>query len=536
MDLRSYLRAVRQRWWIVLAAMLIALGVGAALTVTAAPRYASTVTFFVNTPNDGVADAYQGNLFTQQRVKSYVDLLTSDRLAELLAADPSLGLTTGGVRQRISGSADTNTVLLQATVTDTNQARALKLSEALIQKFPAMVQQIETPPSAAQPTIKIELVNGPRMSNNPVSPRPARNLALAGVLGLLIGIFVAVLREQLDNTIRTSNTLQRAAGAPVLGQVPFDAESKSSPLIVGTASYSLRAEALRKLRTNLRFVEAEHATRVIAVTSATQSEGKTTTCCNLAIALAETGSRVLLVDADLRRPKVAHYFGLESEVGLTDVLIGEVEARDAIQSWGDKELYVLASGSVPPNPSELLGSSRMADLLRDLREWADVIIVDTPPLLSVTDGAVVAVQADGALLVTRLGKTTQAQVTAASRALQTVAARVLGCVLNMTRASKSDAYYYKSYKVLPSSIVARPTGAPVPDAPVPGASVPGAPVPGAPVPGAAVPGAPVPVPADPSVPVVSQSPAGSPDGTESGTRSADGSEARTASQLTRTRR
>jgi hypothetical protein len=246
-------------------------------------------------------------------------------------------------------------------------------------------------------------------------------------------------------------------------------------------------------------------------------------------------------------------------VGLTDVLIGEVEARDAIQSWGDKELYVLASGSVPPNPSELLGSSRMADLLRDLREWADVIIVDTPPLLSVTDGAVVAVQTDGALLVTRLGKTTQAQVTAASRALQTVAARVLGCVLNMTRASKSDAYYYKAYKVLPGSTVARPTGeltlagaaspaaaapvpaspvpaSPVPPAPVPAGPVPPGPVPPAPVPAGPVPAGPGPVVADASVPVVSQGAAGSPDGTEPGARGADGSGPRTATQLTRTRR
>ncbi|GIH20997.1 polysaccharide biosynthesis tyrosine autokinase [Rugosimonospora africana] len=450
MDLRSYLRAVRQRWWIVLAAVLIALGIGAAITIRTQPQYASTVTFFVNTPNEGVADAYQGNLFTQQRVKSYVDLLTSDRLAQSLASSSGLGLSTDGVRRRISGSTEPNTVLLQATVTDTQQSRALKLTEALTKTFPALVQQIETPPGDGAPTVKIELVNGPRLSTNPVSPRPARNLTFAGLLGLLVGLATAILREQLDNTVRSGIVLQRVASAAVLGQIPYDGESRTTPLIVGTAGQSLRAEALRKLRTNLRFVNIQEPSQVIAVTSATQGEGKTTTCCNLAITLAETGSRVLLVDADLRRPKVAHYFGLPSEVGLTDVLIGEVTVQDAVQPWGDKQLYVMASGSVPPNPSELLGSPRMAELLKSLREWADIVIIDTPPLLSVTDGAVVAVQTDGTVLVTRSGKTTQTQVTAAMRALQTVAARVLGCVLNMTKASKSDAYYYKSYKILSS--------------------------------------------------------------------------------------
>ncbi|HEY2675023.1 MAG TPA: polysaccharide biosynthesis tyrosine autokinase [Rugosimonospora sp.] len=467
MDLRSYLRAVRQRWWIVLAVVVVALGLGAGLTIRTQPEYASTVTFFVNTPNEGVADAYQGSLFTQQRVKSYIDLLTSDRLAQSLASSSKLGLSTDGIRRRISGSTEPNTVLLQATVTDTDQARALKLTEALSRTFPVLVQQIETPPGAAQPTIKIELVNGPRLSTDPVSPRPARNLTFAGLLGLLIGLGSAILREQLDNTVRSGVVLQRVASAAILGQIPYDGESRSTPLIVGTAGHSLRAEALRKLRTNLRFVNIQEPSRIIAVTSATQGEGKTTTCCNLAITLAETGSRVLLVDADLRRPKVAHYFGLTSEVGLTDVLIGEVTVQDAVQPWGDKGLFVLASGSVPPNPSELLGSARMADLLTTLREWADIIIIDTPPLLSVTDGAVVAVQTDGTVLVTRSGKTTQAQVTAAVRALQTVAARVLGCVLNMTKASKADAYYYKSYKILaaePAADVQPAEGAEVADA------------------------------------------------------------------------
>jgi capsular exopolysaccharide synthesis family protein len=446
MDLRTYLHAVRRRWWVVLTTVVVALGIGGFATVRAEPQYATTVTFFVTTPSQGVIDAYQGGLFLQQRVKSYVDLLTSDRLAQSIVADQQVGLTADEVRARISAVVESDTVLLQATVTDNDQARSLKLTESLAARFIELVQKIETPPGAKVPTVKMEVVGGPRLNPNPVSPNPTRNLALAGLLGLLLGIGASILRELIDITIRDGAVLQRVTSSAFLGEVPFDGDAKSSPLIVGDAGRSARAEALRKLRTNLRFVDVQEQARVIAVTSASQGEGKTTMCCNLAIAFAEAGSRVLLVDADLRRPKVAQYLGLETEVGLTDVLIGEVAVEDVMQPWGDKSLLVLAAGSVPPNPSELLGSKGMGELLVSVREWADIVIIDTAPLLSVTDGVVIAVQADGALLVSQHGRTSRAQAAAGAQALRAVAARLLGCVLNMAKTPKADAYY-EAYRI-----------------------------------------------------------------------------------------
>jgi len=461
-DLRSYLKAVRQRWWIVLTIFVISIGIGGAITVETQPKYASTVTFFVNTPYQNVASVYQGSLFSQDRVKSYVDLLNSDKLGQAIAADTSLGLTAGQVSDEISAVNEPNTVLLTVTVTDHDQARALKITQDLGGAFPSMIQDLETPLGGKVSPVKVDVVDGPLLNTTPVDPKPTRNLALAALLGLLLGIGAAVLREQLDTTIRTDTTLQRVTGSSVLGQIPFDGDGKATPLIVGAAGRSMRGEALRKLRTNLRFVDIENQSQVIALTSALQGEGKTTTCCNLAIALAESGSRVLLIDADLRRPRVAEYLSLEATVGLTDVLIGEVAASDAAQPWGDGHLYVMASGSIPPNPSELLGSQRMADLIRSAREWADIILIDTPPLLSVTDGAVVAVQADGTVLVTRYGKTSQGQVGSAIKALQRVSAKVLGCVLNMSKVSKADAYYYDAYQPLPTTAPTTPARKPSP--------------------------------------------------------------------------
>ncbi|WP_326558030.1 polysaccharide biosynthesis tyrosine autokinase [Micromonospora sp. NBC_01796] len=462
MDLRTHLAVVRQRWWLVLATVMVGLGAAGLVTVRTEPLYTSSVTFFVTTQSQGVTDAYQGGLFLQQRVKSYADLLTSDRLAQSIVADGPVGLTADEVQARITARVEANTVLLRATVTDSDQARSLRLTESVASHFVSLVQRLETPPGAQEPPVKIETVSGPRVSADPVSPRPARNLAVGGVLGLLLGIALCVLRGLIDNTVRDGATLQQLTGSPLLGQIPWDVEALTAPLIVGTASHSSRAEAMRKLRTNLRFVDVHESARVIAVTSSVQGEGKTTLSCNLAISLAEAGWQVLLVDADLRRPKIAQYLGLEAGIGLTDVLIGEVEVADVVQPWGDKSLLVLPGGSMPPNPSELLGSKGMADLLRALRDSADIVIVDTAPLLAVTDAAVVAVQTDGVLLATRHGKTTRAQVATATEALEAVSARVLGCVLNMAKVARSDNYQYEMYRTL---VADPPPAEPIPAAP-----------------------------------------------------------------------
>ncbi|MFI7431292.1 polysaccharide biosynthesis tyrosine autokinase [Micromonospora sp. NPDC049836] len=457
MDVLGYLRLVRRHWWIVLVTLMAALGTAAVITVRTAPRYEASVTFFVTTPSQGVTDAYQGGLFLQQRVKSYADLLSSDRLAQSVVAENPLGLTADQVQRRISTTTEAGTVLLRATFTDTDQTRALKTTETLSAKFVELVQKVETPPDGKAPPIKLELVSGPRVSSSPVSPQPVRNLIIGALLGLLLGAGLAVLRGLADVRMRDAAALQRVTGSPLLGEIPFEAGAKSAPLIVGEAANSPRAEAVRKLRTNLRFVDVHEPARVIAVTSALQGEGKTTMACNTAIALAEAGWRVLLIDADLRRPKVADYLGLDGGVGLTDVLVGDVQVGDVVQRWGDKSLLVLPSGSTPPNPSELLGSKAMADLLVALRESADIVVIDTAPLLAVTDGVVVAVQADGALLVTQQGRTSRSQVAAAARALHSVSVRLLGCVLNMAKVAKADAYQYEAYKVVVPAAPAVPT-------------------------------------------------------------------------------
>jgi capsular exopolysaccharide synthesis family protein len=396
-----------------------------------------------------VADAYQGNLFSQQRVKSYVDLLTSDRLAESVVRAVPVGLSATRVQSEISATALPDTVLLQATVTDRQRPRALRLTTALATQFIRLVQGLETPPGQTLTTVRVEVVAGPKVGSHPVSPTPVRNAALATVLGLIAGVGGAALRESLDTTVKTAEVLHKMTSTAVLCTVPFDVRARKAPLILEGSARSHRAEALRQLRTNLGFVNVDQPPKTLVVTSAVPGEGKSTTACNLAIVFAETGKRVVLVDADLRRPRIADYLGLEGAVGLTNVLAGQARMDDALQHWGASGISVLPSGSNPPNPSELLGSRNMVDLLGALRNAFDVVIIDTPPLLPVTDAAVVASRVDGTVLVSRCAKTTANQAREAAHALTAVGARILGCVLNMSQGGDRDTYTYDAYPAQP---------------------------------------------------------------------------------------
>lgn len=447
-ELRDYIRVARKRWWMLLVATLASLGVATLITAQTTPLYATSVTFFITTPNDGVSDAYQGGLFSQQRVRSYQTLLTSDRLAALVAQDQSLGLTAAQVRERISAEAIPETVLVRATVTDSSRARSQRVASAVADRFKSRVESLETPPGQQVSAVKVEVASGPETEDHPVSPRPVRNLAIGALLGLLAGLGAAFLRDLLDTTVKTRETLQELTGTPVIAAVPFDAELRSEPLVLAGPGHAARAEALRQLRTNLQYVDVDQDVKTLVLSSAVPGEGKSSTACGLAMLCAEAGQRVLIMDADLRRPRVAEYLGVPGAVGLTTVLVGQASIDDVLHRYSD-HLYVLPSGFLPPNPSELLGSQQMTDLLADLRERFDTVLIDCPALLPVTDAAVVAALADGALLLARSGKTTTAQVTTAVNALRAVDARLLGCVLNMLATKGADAHYYYYDDYLP---------------------------------------------------------------------------------------
>jgi succinoglycan biosynthesis transport protein ExoP len=283
-----------------------------------------------------------------------------------------------------------------------------------------------------------------------ISPKPVRNGALGLAVGLVFGLGMAFLYEYLDNTIKSTEEAEKLYGAPVLGHIPaekFD-KGESRRLTIVQHPGSPAAEAYRVLRNSLDFINFEHSIQTMLITSAAPGEGKSTVAANLAAGLTQAGKKVVLLNCDFRRPTTDQFFGVNNMIGLSEVLLGNNSLKSALQRPGDDQLLVLTSGKMPPNPSELLGSQKMSDLLESLKEWADWVIIDSPPLLAVADAAAIARWVDGVLVVTRGGTSTREAAKKGREMLEKVGARVSGVAvwgLEESAGARGYGYYYDGY-------------------------------------------------------------------------------------------
>ncbi len=445
MELHDYIRLLRRRWRLLVAILVFTVGLSVVVTIRAVPQYRSSVQFFISTPTraSDSASAYNGSLFSQERVKSYAAIVAGRGVADDVASQ--LGLPASQVEGHISAQAEAGTVLLDVSVKEASPQDAFDIARAVAAALPLTVQKLEHPLDLSPSAVRVSVVESPEVPRYPVSPSRTRNIGLGLVLGLLSGVGIAVLREALDNSVSNSDDVRSSAGTATLAAIVFDPSAKKQPLLLPSAGPSLRSEAFRQLRTNLQFIEIDHALRSVTITSSISKEGKSTTACNLAITLAEAGISVVLVEGDLRRPMIAEYLGIEGRVGLTSVLVGRTSLEEALQPWGPAGLRVLASGPLPPNPSELLSSNGLRDLIASLEGMFDVVVVDAPPLLPITDAAILASLTSGAILAVRCGTTTRDQLRRAAEALNAVDATILGAVLNMVPRRGTDSYRSYAY-------------------------------------------------------------------------------------------
>jgi succinoglycan biosynthesis transport protein ExoP len=443
-ELQDYLVIIRKRWASILLVTLLATATAIVATVTATPMYAARSQVFVSvrtTSGTTSADLFQGSSFTQRQVKSYTDLVTSPRVLTPVIEYLDLSTTPDELASAISAGSPLDTVLINITATNADPQVASDIANAVADSLAKQVTELEKPTNGPSP-VEISTVRAATPPANPSSPNAKLNLALGLLLGLALGFGIAVLREVLDTRIRTTDDIRKVTDASVMSAMAHDDDAAKHPLIVHTAPHSLRAEAFRRLRTNLQFLDVADRLESIVVTSSVAGEGKSTVAINLAITLADAGSRVALVDADLRRPSIAEYMGLEGRVGLTTVLIGQATLDDVMQPWGDGKLHVLPSGQIPPNPSEMVGSHAMAWLLGELVKSYDVVIIDTPPLLPVTDAAILARLTGGALVIAGANRLNRANLADSLESLEAVGARVLGIVLNHLARKQTEGYYY----------------------------------------------------------------------------------------------
>lgn len=441
LDIHDYVRIFRRQLVLILATTVIGLSIGALVAMLTPARYSTSTQVMVRvTVSDTAtpAERTQATSYAQQVIETYRSLVTGSLVLDPVIEDLDLPTTTAALASRVQASAALRSTMLTISVTHTNPGQAARIANAVADSFATTVTDtLEKRKDDASYSVSIVTIEPAQVPTTPSAPNMQLSLIVGGLLGLGAGVAIALLRAVLDRRIITRADLESALDAPVLGSIPHDLDAAETPLIVTTAPKSLTSEAFRTLRTNLQFFMSGDP-GVFVVTSSGPGEGKSTTAANLAITFAEAGLRTAIIDGDLRLPRIADYFGVEGVVGLTDVLVGRASLNDVMQRWGRGTLFALPAGTVPPNPAELLGSDAMGTTLEVLTEAFDVVIIDAPPLLLVTDAAVIARRATGAVLVAASGSTTQPRYLEAAKSLDAVGARLLGTVLTMAPAPKAS--------------------------------------------------------------------------------------------------
>lgn len=445
MSLREYLQLVRVgKWWIAAGMLLGVLG-GIGFALTSVPSYVATTTLYFAAIEGGgePGQAYQGALLAEQKARAYAQLIVSDRVLDEVAYDTEGPVAASAIT--VQSSAGNPTLIVN--VADPSPERAAIVANTLAEKAANLVSELERPRDPILSTVVTLRILAPAdVPTTPASPNLKLDVLVGAVIGTVLGLSAALVRRNLDRSVRTPEALQELTGLPLLGTVPSQWGSRRTPILIPDQPRGHVAEAMRQLRVNLRSAGMGSSITSLLVASAVAGEGKTSVACNLAAAFGSEGDRVLLIDADLRRPGVDNYLGIDPASGLTSVLLGKCGLEEAVESWRDGLFDVLTSGPMPLNPSELLGS-RIPAVLTALESRYDVILIDSPPLLSVADGSVLARACDAAMLVVRYGRTASSEVTDAVAALRAVSARVIGCAISMEpRGSRA----YRSHTDRPS--------------------------------------------------------------------------------------
>lgn len=446
MTLQDFVKMVRTRWLTVLVVTAAALLLAVLYTLMTTPLYqASTRLFVSTTAGKSASDLYQGNRLSQERVLSYTQLLMGETLAQRTIDKLGLDVGVNDLAEKVKATAKPDTVLIDVNVLDASPVRARDIANALSDEFVVMVRELETTDPGAKPDARVIVEQRASIPDDPAVPNPVRNIGAGLAVGLMLGIGLALVRDRLDNTVKSRETLEEIAHVGLAGSIPLDKDRRKDAAIFFDEDNSAIAEAFRKIRTNLQFLAVDNPPRVIVITSSVPDEGKSTTAINIALALAEAEHDVVLVDGDMRKPSLAEYLHLIGSAGFSTVLSGSAELTDVIQKTEFPRLSVLTAGPAPPNPSELLGSESARKVLGELRARFDYVIIDSSPLLPVTDGAILAANSDGALMMVRFAHTKQEQLTHAVDSLDSAGASLLGAVFTMAPGSKRSSYNYGYY-------------------------------------------------------------------------------------------
>jgi capsular exopolysaccharide synthesis family protein len=476
MELIRYVRVLRHRLWMIIICPIVAALAGGIVSLALPPIYEAQVVVLVR-PAQPLAstDPTVAALTSDQISRTYASLMTQRPLLESVSKEVGLNIRPEDLAKEITVTPEANTTILDVAVKDTNPALARELANHLTADLIAEVkgfQQQETQVPNARTGDNLIVVSAAVLPDKPVSPNKTLNVAIAFAAGLLVAVGIAFLLDYLDQSIKTDEELTERLGLIAIGHVAFAPAGKGSRAeLVALVGQSPASEAYKALRTSLLFSTLDQELKTIVVTSPAPEEGKSRTAANLAVVLAEAGHNTVLIDADFRRPSMHKIFGRIRNVGLSNLILQDVPESEAITAVEKvPNLWLITSGPIPPNPSELLGSGRIRELIARLRSAFTYVILDTPPVNAVTDAAILAAAVDGTILVVEQGRTTFPALKHSKQLLDRVGVHTIGVVMNKVRTSAgSYSYEYGNYGTPPDELAEGEPGQP-PESQLPVAS------------------------------------------------------------------
>ena len=467
MELDRYFRVVRHRLWMVVACPILAAVAAGVVSFALPPVYEAKVDLAVRPaqllPS---TDPNAAAVSSTTILATYAIFMTEPPLLNKVIRDLGLKTTSDELVKTIKVTPDPVALVLHISVQDTNATVARDVADKLVAEFISEVKQIqlaETQTSNARTGDNFVVLSPAVLPSKPISPNKTLNVAVAFAAGLVLALALAFLLDYLDQSIKSDDDLTERVGLISLGHVPFLIASKGQRgELLTLDAQSHAAEAYRALRTGILFSGIDRDLKELVITSAEQGEGKSRTAANLAVVLAQAGHITLLIDADFRRPTQHRIFGRIRNIGLSNLIVQDATEAEAILAVESvPNLWLLTSGPTPPNPSELLGSGRMRELLTRMQGHFSYLIIDTPPVNAVTDAAILASSSSGTILVIDQGRTALPAIGRAKQMLDRVGAHTIGAVMNKVRASVGAYAYDYAYYASSSgrgAVADRPAG------------------------------------------------------------------------------
>lgn len=507
LDLRYYLSLILHWWWLIVLAAVIAGAASYFISKRMTPYYQASSTVLVNAAPASKASDYNSVMMSEQLTSTYAQMMSKDAVLSQVAKQVGLSNPPDQIKKWITVTPVRDTQLIQVVVETTDPELSAKIANSIVDVFATQIQDIQTQRfsqsktaletqltdyekqiadmtseisktetsdekdrlnekitqyrgmyanllqsyeqirlSEAQSVSTVVQVESAASNPEPVKPKVMQNTLLAAIVGILLAAGLIFVREAFDDTVKTPDDITRKFKLPVLGVITHHEADPDAPIAMSSPRSPI-TEAYRTLRTNLGYTSVDRKLNTIMVTSPEPGEGKSTITSNLGVVMAQNGKRVIALDCDLRHPCLHSNFGLSNRQGMSTLLSQNSEVTAEIcNPTKEKGLFVITTGPIPPNPAELMGSQKLQSILKWMKETADVILIDTPPVLAVSDAVILAPSLDGVVLVVRPGKTRFGALKQSIEQLQLVNARILGVVLNdvVTR-GKAYGYYYKNY-------------------------------------------------------------------------------------------